>query len=209
MCAGHAGAGWTAVAADEGATPIFDGKSLAGWKTLGGAADYKVIDGAIVGSSRPGVPNSFLVTEKDYGDFILEFDVRQDVGPTNSGVQFRSLSTPEFENGRVHGYQTDIDPSPRQWSGSIYEEAQRGWFYTGELNPPAKALYKFGEWNHYRIEAIGPRLRVWINDGPAADVIDDVKKEGLLRPAGAQHQQAAKRPGAPPAGKTCACRRRT
>ena len=163
-----------------------------GWKQLGGAADYKVIDGVIVGSSRPGVPNSFLVTEKDYGDFILEFDVRQDVGPTNSGVQFRSASTPEFENGRVHGYQTDIDPSPRQWSGSIYEEAQRGWFYTGELHPPAKALYKFGEWNHYRIEAIGPRMRVWINDSPAADVIDDGHKTGFVGPAGALHQHAGR-----------------
>jgi hypothetical protein len=97
---------------DKDVEHIFDGKSLTGWKQLGGAADYKVIDGTIVGSSRPGVPNSFLVTEKTWGDFILEFDVRQDVGPTNSGVQFRSLSTPEFENGRVHGYQADIDPSP-------------------------------------------------------------------------------------------------
>ncbi len=167
-------------AAEDGGTPIFDGKTLAGWKTLGGGADYRVVDGAIVGSSRPGVPNSFLVTEKDYEDFILEFDVRQDVGPTNSGVQFRSLSLPSFENGRVHGYQTDIDPSPRQWSGGIYEEAQRGWFYTGEMNPPAKALYQFGEWNHFRIEAIGPRLRVWINGSPAADVIDDVKTKGFL-----------------------------
>lgn len=174
------------IAADVGAavnqagTPIFDGKTLTGWKTLGGGADYKVIDGAIVGSSRPGVPNSFLVTEKSYGDFILELDVRQDVGPTNSGVQFRSLSTPEFENGRVHGYQTDIDPSERQWSGGIYEEAQRGWFYTGEMNPPGKALYKFGQWNHYRIEAIGPRLRVWINGAPAADVIDGGKPSGFI-----------------------------
>src|SRR5688572_24502163 len=162
------------------ATALFDGKSLKGWKQLGGAADYKVSDGAIVGTSRPGVPNSFLVTEKNYGDFVLEFDVRQDVGPTNSGVQFRSLSTPAFENGRVHGYQADIDPSPRQWSGQIYEEAQRGWFSTGETNPPAKSLYKFGEWNHYRIEAIGPRLRVWINNGAAADVIDDATASGFI-----------------------------
>jgi hypothetical protein len=173
--------GVTAASADpDGATPLFDGKTLTGWKTLGGGADYEVIDGAIVGFSRLGVPNSFLVTEKDYRDFILEVDVRQDVGPTNSGVQFRSLSTPGFENGRVHGYQAEIDPSPRQWSGGIYEEAQRGWFYTGEMNPPAKALYKFGEWNHYRIEAIGPRMRVWINDAPAADVIDDVTREGFI-----------------------------
>ncbi len=167
-------------AAPRDSEALFDGKSLKGWKQLGGAADYKVIDGAIVGSSKPGVPNSFLVTEKTYGDFILEFDVRQDVGPANSGVQFRSLSTPDFENGRVHGYQTDIDPSPRQWSGSIYEEAQRGWFYTNDMNPPAKALYKFGQWNHYRVEAIGPRLRVWINDGAVCDVIDDATREGFF-----------------------------
>jgi hypothetical protein len=169
----------TVAAADKG-TPLFDGKTLAGWKQLGGAADYQVIDGAVVGSSRPGVPNSFLVTTKDYGDFILDVDVRQDVGPTNSGIQFRSHSTPEFENGRVHGYQSDIDPSPRQWSGQIYEEAQRGWFSTGETNPPAKALYKFGEWNHYRIEAIGPRLRVWVNGQASADVIDAAQASGFI-----------------------------
>ena len=172
--------GVAGAAGQPAGTPLFDGKTLNGWKTLGGGADYKVVDGTIVGSSRPGVPNSFLVTEKTFGDFILEFDVRQDVGPTNSGVQFRSLSTPEFENGRVHGYQTDIDPSERQWSGGIYEEAQRGWFYTGEMNPPAKALYKFGEWNHYRVEAIGPRLRVWINGKPAADVIDAGSASGFI-----------------------------
>jgi hypothetical protein len=168
------------VAAGNGGTPLFDGKSLKGWKQLGGAADYRVIDGTIVGSSRPGVPNSFLVTLDDYDDFILEFDVRQDVGPTNSGVQIRSLATRDFENGRVHGYQVDIDPSPRQWSGGIYEEAQRGWFYTGEMNPPAKPLYKFGQWNHYRIEAIGPRLRTWINGAPVSDVIDDATRSGFI-----------------------------
>ena len=160
--------------------PLFNGKTLADWKSLGGGADYRVADGTIIGSSRPGIPNSFLVTEKTFGDFILEFDVRQDIGPTNSGVQFRSLSTPGFENGRVHGYQADIDPSDRAWSGGIYEEAQRGWLYTGEMNPPAKKLYKFGEWNHYRIEAIGPRLRVWVNGSPASDVIDGVTKNGFF-----------------------------
>jgi len=173
-------AGMVSAADKPAGTPLFDGKTLKGWRVLGGGADYKVVDGAIVGATRPGVPNSFLVTNKDYTDFILEFDVRQDVGPANSGVQFRSLSTPDFENGRVHGYQTDIDPSERAWSGGIYEEAQRGWFYTGEMNPPSKLLYKFGEWNHYRLEAIGPRLRVWINGAPAADVIDDVKPKGFF-----------------------------
>ena len=183
MCAGVLlvlVAGLAGAADAKDGTPLFDGKTLTGWKPLGGAADYQVKDGAIVGATRPNVANSFLVTEKTFGDFILELDVRQDVGPTNSGVQFRSLSTPEFQDGRVHGYQADIDPSPRQWSGDIYEEAQRGWFYTGEMNPPSKSLYKYDEWNHYRIEAIGPRLRVWVNDGAVADVIDDASASGFI-----------------------------
>jgi hypothetical protein len=166
-----------ALAADE---PLFDGRTLTGWKAQGGGARYEVVDGAIVGTTRTGIPNSFLVTEKEYGDFVLELDVRQDGGPTNSGVQFRSHSDSKLENGRVHGYQADIDPSERRWSGGIYEEARRGWFYTGELNPPAKSLYRFGEWNHFRIEAIGPRLRVWINGAPASDVIDDATPRGFI-----------------------------
>jgi hypothetical protein len=169
-----------AVSAAGNGTALFDGKTLAGWKQLGGNADYAVVDGVIVGTSKPDKVNSFLVTEKHYGDFILEFDVRQDVGPTNSGVQIRSRSTPEFENGRVHGYQVDIDPTDRRWSGGLYEEAQRGWFYTGEMHPPAKSLYQFGEWNHYRIEAIGPRIRTWIDGQPASDVLDDGHKTGFI-----------------------------
>jgi hypothetical protein len=168
-----------AMAADKG-TPIFDGKTLKGWKQLGGVADYAVVDGTLVGTSKPDKVNSFLVTEKSFGDFVLDFDVRQDVGPTNSGVQFRSLSTPDFENGRVHGYQADIDPSDKAWSGGIYEEAQRGWFYTGDMNPAGKPLYKFGEWNHFRIEAIGPRMRVWINGGAVSDTIDAGHANGFI-----------------------------
>jgi len=168
-----------AAAAGKG-TPIFDGKTLSGWKQLGGNADYSVVDGTIVGTSKPDKVNSFLVTEKSYRDFILDFDVRQDVGPTNSGVQFRSLSTPDFENGRVHGYQCDIDPSDKAWSGGIYEEAERGWFYTGDMNPASKPAYRFGDWNHFRIEMIGRRMRVWINEKPVSDVIDDGHDQGFF-----------------------------
>jgi hypothetical protein len=168
------------VTAAERTTALFDGKTLAGWKQLGGNADYQVVDGTIVGTSKPDKVNSFLVTEKSYRDFILDFDVRQDVGPTNSGVQFRSLSTPDFENGRVHGYQCDIDPSEKAWSGGIYEEAERGWFYTGDMHPASKPAYKFGEWNHFRIEMIGQRMRVWINRQPVSDVIDDGHEQGFF-----------------------------
>ena len=52
-------------------TSLFNGKDLTGWKPLNGKAKYDVINGEIVGSTVLGEPNSFLVTEKNYGDFIL------------------------------------------------------------------------------------------------------------------------------------------
>jgi len=172
-------AGAIALTGVASAAELFDGRTLEGWHALGGA-DYQVVDGAIVGTTRPGIANSFLVTDGAYGDFILEFDVRQDVGPSNSGVQFRSESTPQFENGRVHGYQAEIDPSARAWSGGVYDEANRGWLYPGELNASGTQLYQFGRWNHFRIEAIGPQIRTWIDGKPVAHLIDDAVARGFI-----------------------------
>ena len=56
--------------------PLFNGKNLKGWKKLNGKAEYKIVDGAIVGVSKMGTPNTFLATTKNYGDFILEFDFK-------------------------------------------------------------------------------------------------------------------------------------
>src|SRR5581483_3705279 len=54
---------------------LFDGKSLDGWTVRGGMATYRAEDGEIVGKTTEGSPNTFLCTNKDYGDFVLEFDV--------------------------------------------------------------------------------------------------------------------------------------
>jgi len=159
--------------------PLFNGRDLTGWKSLNGTAPYTVVDGAIVGTAIMGSPNSFLATEKDFGDFILEMEVRQE-GRSNGGVQFRSLSKPELNNGRVHGYQFEIDPSERAWTGGIYDEARRGWLYPGTLNSAGQQLYRYGEWNKIRIEAIGDSLRTWVNDQPVAHVIDNVTPRGFI-----------------------------
>ncbi|MEO5958902.1 MAG: DUF1080 domain-containing protein [Opitutaceae bacterium] len=160
--------------------PLFNGRDLTGWKVLNGTAPYTVRDGAIVGSTAAGSPNSFLATEKTFGDFILELEVKQEVGPSNSGVQFRGLSTAAFNNGRVHGYQCEIDPSARAWTGGIYDEARRGWLYPVSLNPPALSAYQYGSWNLIRIEAIGDSLRTWINGLPVAHVVDGMTREGFI-----------------------------
>lgn len=121
--------------------PLFNGKNLRGWRVLSGSAEFKIADGVIVGVSKLNTPNMFLATEKNYGDFILEYEAWME-RELNSGVQIRSLSLPEYQNGRVHGYQIELDASTRAWSGGIYDEARRGWLYNLECNPAAKTAYK-------------------------------------------------------------------
>jgi len=163
----------------DGWQSLFNGKDLTGWHQLNGQAKYRVEKGEIVGTTVSNTPNSFLATDKNYGDFILELDllVNNDM---NSGIQFRSISKPEIMKGRVHGYQCEVDPSTRAWSGGIYDEARRGWLYTGEFNPLAKTAFKLGQWNHYRIECVGSSMRTWLNGVPVAYVLDDMTPIGLI-----------------------------
>lgn len=158
---------------------LFNGKDLQGWTKLNGSADYMVRDQAIVGISKLGTPNTFLATDQHYDDFILEFEFKVDEG-LNSGVQFRSNSFADYQDGRVHGYQFEIDPSSRAWTGGVYDEARHGWLYTLNANPSAKTALKNGDWNKARIEAIGDRVRTWVNDVPCADLLVNASREGFI-----------------------------
>ncbi len=160
-------------------TNLFDGKTFNGFKQLNGQAKYEIKDGVMIGTTVANTPNSFMATEKEYGDFVLECELKLD-NSMNSGIQIRSLSTPDYQNGRVHGYQVEIDPSDRGWSGGIYDESRRGWLYQTEMNPSAKKAFKRGEWNKYRIEAIGNVIRTWINDVPVAYLVDDMTAKGFI-----------------------------
>lgn len=167
------------ISAQEKWEPLFNGKNLKGWVRLNGKADYKVTGGMIVGTARFGTANTFLATKKTYGDFILEFDFKIDDG-FNSGVQFRSQSLKAYKDGRVHGYQFEIDPSARAWTGGVYDEARRGWLYPLALHAPAKKAFKKGSWNKARIEAAGNSIRTWVNGVPCADLWDDMNPEGFI-----------------------------
>ncbi|MFH0991215.1 MAG: DUF1080 domain-containing protein [bacterium] len=182
---------------------LFDGKTLAGWELVNGTAKYTVENGMIVGTTTPGSPNSFLCTKKSYGNFVLEVDFKADEA-LNSGIQIRSQSLKEFKNGRVHGYQVEIDPAqkelyaanppnrhtdgaiipggtePRRWTGGIYDEARRGWLCDLTLNEAARNAFKPGEWNHLRIEALGDGIRTWINGIFAAGIVDAMTPNGFI-----------------------------
>jgi hypothetical protein len=169
----------------NGFTNLFDGKSLDGWKKITGTADYKIEEGAIVGITVPNSPNTFLVTEKEYGDFVLELEVKIEDTTSNSGIQFRSHYNPEMSNGRggkgrVYGYQFELDPSARRWTGGIYDEARREWLYPLSLNPAGQDAFKTGEYNKVRIECIGNTIKTWVNDKAAAYVIDTVDRSGFI-----------------------------
>ncbi|QDU87384.1 hypothetical protein Pla175_07430 [Pirellulimonas nuda] len=181
-------------AGDDGLKPLISPKDFHadhfhGWTQRGGKATYHVEGDEIVGTSVPNTPNSFLCSNKLYDDFVLEFDVKIDSG-LNSGVQIRSECFDEpttsqgrkIPAGRVHGYQVEIDPTPRAYSGGIYDEARRGWLndLKGPEHADARAAFKPAEWNHYRVVAKGDRLQTWINGVPAADLTDDVTGEGFI-----------------------------
>ena len=159
---------------------LFNGRDLTGWKQLNGKAKYSVSNGEIIGTTVSGEPNSFLATDKNYKNFILELEFKLDA-EMNSGIQFRSESKTDYQNGRVHGYQFEIDPSSRAWTGGIYDEARRDWLYTLDFNPAAKTAYKAGQWNKCRIECVGNSMRTFVNGIATAHVIDDMTSEGFMR----------------------------
>jgi hypothetical protein len=142
---------------------LFNGKDLTGWKRVAGKADYTVEDGVIIGRTVVNSRNTFLVTEKEYGDFILEADVWVEDEEGNAGLQTRShFDAAAFGGeGKVYGRQCEVDPTLRRWTGGIYDEGRRDWLYPMQLNAPAQNVYKKGEYNHFRIECIGNEMKTW------------------------------------------------
>lgn len=170
-----------AIAQRSGWQPLFDGRTLDGWTPCSGSAPFTVENATITGRARLGSPNSFLCTREPYGDFVLEFEFQQDSALAyNSGVQVRSAIDPALRGGLVHGYQVEIDPTPRRWTGGIYDEARRGWLHTLEGQPAAQAAYRHGQWNRFRVEAIGSSIRTFVNGVPAADLLDDLSPRGII-----------------------------
>jgi hypothetical protein len=189
--------GLAEVKEEGGWVSLFDGKTLKGWSVHSGFAKYTPEDGVLVGTAVKGSPNTFLCTDKEYGDYILEFEVKCDPN-LNSGVQFRShVATEEMafvfrdEKGqartttipadRVYGYQVEIATASTHSSGGIYDEARRGFFIADiRENPAAGAAFKDNEWNTYRIECRGSSMKTWINGVPCVNVKDSLDAKGII-----------------------------
>jgi hypothetical protein len=177
--------------AEEGWKSLFNGKDLDAWVQRGGHAKYTVEEGQIVGTSVANTGNSFLCTRRDYANFILELEFKDQNG-LNSGVHVRSQcfdkpKTVELSGkkifipaGRVHGYQVEIDPSARAWTAGLYDEGRRGWLVNLKGNEPARRAFKAEEWNTFRIECKGDSIKTWLNGVPAAELTDAITPSGFI-----------------------------
>jgi hypothetical protein len=166
--------------------------TLQDWKKLGGDASYVMQDGVITGTTGTG-KNTFL-SRGPYANFELEFDVRCDA-ELNSGVQIRSHQysedTPQEskpnrirEKGEVYGYQCEITSKTNGengCAGNFWDEGRRTRWLDLTVNAAEKqAIYKPGQWNHYRVIAQGNRIRSFVNSVPVADFTDDRDASGLI-----------------------------
>ncbi|MHC4743023.1 MAG: 3-keto-disaccharide hydrolase [Planctomycetota bacterium] len=175
---------------------LFDGRTLDGWEVKGGTAKYHVEDGAIVGTTVEGSPNTFLCTKKNYGNFMLIFEVKVDP-VLNSGVQIRSHAYKKdtkltiWRNGRkreqlrkagtVFGYQVEIANAAGGASGGIWDEARKAmWLYDAKTNEKASKAMKDNEWNEFRVLTVGDRIRTWVNGVACADFRDPTDQTGFI-----------------------------
>ena len=152
---------------------LFDGDSLAGWTRRNGHAEFAIKDGVITGTTSKGSPNSFLCSNRIYGDFELRFEVKVDKR-LNSGVQIRS-ATRDGLQGRVHGPQVEIASNGN--AGWIFGEALgTGWLSPSRKGREKRAAFKKDAWNRYRVVAKGERIQTWINGVQIADLVDQKSK---------------------------------
>lgn len=169
-----------AASGQDGFVNLFDGQSLAGWVNPYEWGEAKVVDGEIhLTADR----KFFLVTEQTWSDFEFEGEVALPAdGPANSGFMFRC----HVEPNRVFGYQAEVDPSERAWSGGLYDEGRRAWLFPIDKQKGQVRLIQAprGEWMRYRIVCQGDHLQIFINDGLVTDTRDSLDASG---PVGIQH----------------------
>lgn len=188
-------------AADDGFKSIFDGKTLDGWD--GNPKLWRVEDGAITGETTPENPtkgNTFLIWRGGQpGDFEAVFEFKMCSDAVNSGLQYRSREEPEqWGKWVVGGYQADMNGTD-EYTGILYEERGRGIValrgqkvaigedhkpqlveQSGDAGELQKKIKK-GDWNTYRVVALGNHLQHFINGQLMADITDNDPQEARFK----------------------------
>ena len=157
----------TLIAEESHWVELFNGKNLDGWTEKTKEGSFRVEDGAIIGTAKSGLGTTFLCSNKNYSDFELEFETKLINNEVNSGVQIRS-KTQEPKGSQKYGavYGPQVEVSGRNYakngSGYIYGQAWKTWLTPKEQRKSHQFL-KDGEWNHFRVVAVGDQITTWIN----------------------------------------------
>jgi len=165
---------------------IFNGKDFTNWKIVGSTGHAEVKDSAFWCNMKANTSeHTFVTTKEKYGDFILEMDVNTDPG-YNTGILLRCVDKPlgcDTCKVSLYGYQVKIDPSTtRCWTGGIFDDfgGTFHWLYDLSKDDRARKAYRIGEWNHFRIEAIGTSVKVWVNGIPTTNMINPKYAKGYI-----------------------------
>ncbi len=162
---------------------LFNGVDVDGWEIRDGHAEAWVEDGILLTQQVDSLNFPYLVYGEEFSDYILECELKL-TGPLNSGILIRGISDPDLNNGKIHGFQMEIDQTERKWTGGIYEERGRLWLTPiegmGEGEEEALNAYKVSDWNQYRIEAIADTFKIWVNGIPTCHLIDSKTKQGII-----------------------------
>jgi hypothetical protein len=165
---------------------LFNGKDLTGWKMVGATGVAEVKDMAInCHMTANTTEHTFVCTRDKFRDFILEMDIKTDP-EYNTGILLRCEDKARNCDSckvSLYGYQVKIDPSvTRAWTGGIFDDYGASWHWLYDLSKDdrARKAYHIGEWNHFRIEAVGPSVKVWVNSIPVTNMINHKYSKGYI-----------------------------
>ena len=153
-------------AAESKLEPLFNGKDLAGFKAEGSKEFWRVEGGVLIGENDAAKKGNYLWTEKEYRDFVIEFDVRWKGTPprgVDTGVEMRKPNI-QLQLGISGSLKVDM-------SGSFYV-GKAGYPEAGQAKEAKTLMKPEGEWNHFRIQAKGDTFTCWINGQKASEYTD-------------------------------------
>lgn len=148
----------------EESKPLFNGRDLSGWK-IHGSEKWYVEQGDLVCESGPEKGYGYLSTEKEYRNFTLTLEFKQEANG-NSGVFIRS----GIEGTKISGWQVEVAPKGNS-TGGIYESYGRGWL----IKPEAKdeEILQPGEWNKMKIVVMDDNVTTWLNGRKMVQLKDE------------------------------------
>lgn len=169
-----------AVAADTDWQPLFDGKSLAGWKANEHPGSFKVVDGAIAADgdrSHLFYVGSTTTAEADFRDFELHAEVKSLPG-ANSGLYFHTAF--QDKDWPAQGFEVQINNSQPK-HGDYLENKKTGSLYG--IRNVYKALVPDGEWFNVDVSVRGKQVQIRLN---STLVVDYTEATPPAVPAGAE-----------------------